>query len=392
MYVIHVRALLLLMVHAVAVVGLLLLRRIRLRHAAATAVGAGLLVLVHPVLKSLLHGKVITGGTEPEDRMTAAFTTIDGILRTVSGATGQIWYVSAGTWGLGAVGLAWMVYRLVHDRRQLLHREYRWQPTLVLTVCLVATLMVAVITTAALPDDGKVNNQIYPGYIIFLAPVWVMVGLASLRQASKRIVAGTTAIALALMVVSWFVVESYSRPYGPIGLPGLFSPIDAPELLFLVGDWRVVHLARVTLITLGIVLLIGGVFAFRRFPQLAVALVLGVVVVNVFALQASTEQMVLIAHEHKGPQLVRDGGVRPGDVVAVDVRLAVRFDHQREVYWSPLVNVDLSREDPPSNVDEVVGPWYTGDPKRDWNGAAKGWKFVTGSQTLTWALWRRAGT
>ena len=75
---------------------------------------------------------------------------------------------------------------------------------------------------------------------------------------------------------------------------------------------------------------------------------------NVFALQASTEQMVLIARSHNGPQLVRDAGVRPGEVVAVDVSLAVRFNHQREVYWRPLVNIDLSSDKPPANVDVVV--------------------------------------
>jgi hypothetical protein len=390
MYVIHVRALLLLAVHGVVVVGLLLLRRTRLRYAAASALGAGLMMLVHPVLKALLHGKVITGGTEPEDRMTAAFTTVDGILRTVSDATGQLWYVSAGTWGLGAIGLVWTGYRLIKDRRQLLNRDYQWQPTLVLTMCLVSTLLVAVITSAALPDDGKVNNVIYPGYIIFLAPIWVMVGLASLRRAPGRVVAGTTVATLGLVAVSWFVVESYSRPHGPIGAPGLFSPIDAPELLFLGGDWKVVHLAKVTAITLGLVLAIGIVFALRRFPRLAALVVIGALVVNVLALQRSTEEMVSIAHIQDGPRLVHDGGVRPGDVVAEEQSLAVRFNHQREVYWAPLVILDLSRENPPSNVNEVVGPWYTGDPKRDWDGSRYGWVFVTGTPNLTWALWRRA--
>jgi hypothetical protein len=60
------------------------------------------------------------------------------------------------------------------------------------------------------------------------------------------------------------------------------------------------------------------------------------------------------------------------------------------VYWRPLVNIDLSSDNPPASVDVVVGPWYTGDPKRDWDGTTEGWEFVAGSRALTWALWRRA--
>jgi hypothetical protein len=280
----------------------------------------------------------------------------------------------------------WMGYRLIRAR------DFPWQSTVVLAACLVSTVAVALITAAALPEDGKVNNHIYPGYIIFLAPVWVMVGLAGLRRAPWRVAAGTTGTAVALALVSWFVVESYTRPIRPIGKPHVFSPIDAPEVLFLVGDWNVVHLARVTAITVGLIIVVGAALMLRRLPQLAVLVLLGAVAVNVSAQRAATEQMALIAREQDGPRLVRDAHVRPGAAVACDVRLVVRFNHQREVYWRPLVDVDLSRADPPAEVDVVVGPWYTGNPRMDWDGAAHGWQFVTGDRLLTWALWRRPGT
>jgi hypothetical protein len=89
---------------------------------------------------------------------------------------------------------------------------------------------------------------------------------------------------------------------------------------------------------------------------------------------------------------VRDGGVRPGELVALDTRLVVRFNHQREVYWAPLVDVNLAQAPPPANVNLVVSFWHTGDPARDWDGSKQGWNLVVVSPRLTWALWRRAGT
>jgi hypothetical protein len=151
-----------------------------------------------------------------------------------------------------------------------------------------------------------------------------------------------------------------------------------------------VHLARVTAIALALVVAVGAAFALRRFKVLAVAVVLAVVVVNVFALQASTRQMVKIAHSQDGPQLVRDAGVKPGDVVAIDRSLAVLFNHQREVYWAPLVTLDLRNDTIPSNVDYVVGPWFTGSTQRNWDGRSEGWEFVAGGHGLTWGIWRRA--
>ena len=76
--------------------------------------------------------------------------------------------------------------------------------------------------------------------------------------------------------------------------------------------------------------------------------------------------------------------------MACDPRLLVRYSHQREVYWRPLIEVDLGRTAPPSNVDVVIAPWSTEDPALDRDGAAHGWRFVIGHPKRTWALWRCA--
>jgi hypothetical protein len=385
MYVIHIRALLLLGVHALVAVGLLVARRVRPADVLASGVCAAVAMSLHAVLKAMLKGKVITGGTEPENRMVEAFTTVDGILRTVSDGTGQIWYLCVGTWGLAAIGLVVTGYRLAR------RRDLTWPTGVVLASCLASTLLIALITSAALPADGKVNNHVYPGYIIFVAPVWVMTALAALRGAGWRVVTAAGAGAAGLILVAWFVVDSYTRPLRPLGRPQVFSAIDAPEVLFLAGDWEMIHLAQVTLVALGMVAVVVALMAVRRPALPAVLMLVAATAVNVVAMKEANSRMEALATAQyaTGPQLVRQAGIRPGEVVVCDTHVLARFNHQREVYWRPMPLIDLRYESPPSDADVVVSPWRTGDPELDWDGAAHDWNQLAGDPIGHWALWRR---
>jgi hypothetical protein len=392
MYVVHVRALLLLGVHVLVAVGLLVARRVRLTELAASAVGVAATFVLHPILKGVLAGQVITGGTEPGNRVLSAFTTVDGILRTVSDATGQIWYLCVGTWGLVALGLAVAGYRLVKLR------DYPWPTAVIVGVCMVSTLAIAVITSAALPDDNKINNHFYPGYIIFLAPVWAMVGLAALRGAGWRTVSATGAGAVALIGGAWFVVASYTRTLRPLGVPAngisptpkVFSQVDAPEVLFLAGDWNQVHLARATALALAMLVVAAGLLLPRRFAAAAVVALLAATAVNVLSMGTITREMATIAEAWSGPQLVRDAEVRPGELVVCDEHVLARFNHQREVYWRSLPLVDLEHTPPPADASVVIAPWHTGDPALDWNGTAHGFRRLVTDERIQWAAWRRA--
>jgi hypothetical protein len=387
MYVVHVRALLLLVVHAAVALGLVVFRRARLVELLASAAGAGVTMLLNPILVNALRGKVVTGGSEPEDRMVSAFTTVDGILRTVSDGAGQIWYLAVATWGLAAIGLVLVGYRLAT------RRDLPWATAVVLAATLASTVFIAVVTSAALPDDGKVNNHFYPGYIIFLAPVWVMAGLAGLRDAGWRLAAVTGARAAALVGVCWFLVASYTRTLRPLGAPKVFSQIDAPEVLFLGGRWDLVRLAPVTAVAVAAIALTVGLFlAARRYPLLAVLVVAGATLVNVVALQAANTKMADISRSWyvTGPQLVRDAGVRPGELVVCDGHVLNRYNMQREVYWRPMPMIDLRYEAIPPDTAVVVALWKSDWPEFDWDGSATGWRVVAEDPTWHYRIWRRS--
>jgi len=385
MYVVHVRVLLLLSVYAVAVLGLLVARRVKLREAAVSALATGLALTLHPLLKGILAGRVITGGTEPETRMMSAFTTVDGFLRTVSDAFGQLWYLCVGTWGLAAVGLVLTGYQLAR------RNDRDWSRAVTLAATLASTLLIAVVTSAALPDEGKVNDHFYPGYIIFLAPVWVMVALAELRRLGWRATVAACAGGGALTAVLWFVVELYTRPLRPLGRPKVFSQIDAPEVLFLVGDWDQVHLARVTATVLGMIVVVAALMATRRAAVPAVLALVAVVAFNAVAMTVITGEMHAIsaAQYATGPELVRDAGIRPGEKIVSDLHELGRYNHQREVYWRPLLMIDLRSDPIPADATVVISCWRTGDPALDWDGEAHGWHLIGDDPVWHWAAWRR---
>jgi hypothetical protein len=274
-------------------------------------------------------------------------------------------------------------YRLV--KRQ----DYEWPTAVVLAASIASTLLIAVITSAALPDDGKINNHFYPGYVIFFAPVWVMVGLTALRGAGWRAVAAAGAGAAALTATTWFVVESYTRPLRPLGKPKVYSQIDAPEPMFLAGDWDVMHLARVTVLVLGMLAVAVALLMVRRFATPAVLALAAAVAVNVVAMQGITKEMTGIAAAWANPQLIRDAGVRPGELVVCDGHVLARFNHQREVYWRTMPMIDLTREPPPPDATIVISPWRTGDPALDWDGSAHGFHWLAGDGFIHWAAWRR---
>ncbi len=385
MYVVHVRALLLLPLHVLIALGLLFFRRTTWIAAAASGGVLAALMALHPLLKAALAGKMTTGGIEPDNRMLTAFTTVDGVLRTVSDATGQIWYLTIATWGLAGIGLIYTVHLLSKIRAVPPSPQ-----AIILGTTLLATVVIAVVTSAALPDDGKANNHAFPGYIIFLAPVWAMIAFAALRQTTKRIV-GVTAGAATLLMVACFIVESYSRPRPST----LFAPIDAPEPSFLSNDWSRLRYAFVTAVILGaLILTLALSIAGRRFVFLAPAVIAAAIVVSVVAAQDANRMMAGIAgwEYATGPKLVSEAGVRPGEVVVSGAQFGVWANHQREIYWMAVRPFDPRvTPEPPADATIVIAELNTGWGV-DWDGSKYGWQQIGVDRGRGWAVWRRPGS
>ena len=90
-----------------------------------------------------------------------------------------------------------------------------------------------------------------------------------------------------------------------------------------------------------------------------------------------------------GPELVRDAGIRPGEKIVSDLHELGRYNHQREVYWRPLLMIDLRSDPIPADATVVISCWRTGDPALDWDGEAHGWHLIGDDPVWHWAAWRR---
>lgn len=371
MYVVHVRALLLLPAAAVIIGVALLRRRITMATSAVSVAAMFAVMTLHPVLKSALAGKVVTGGTEPENRMLEAIFSTAGLVRVLSDGAGQIWYLIVATWSLAAIGLIFTGYQAVRSRLK--------PPTdLIMVSLLASTLLIAIVTAAALPDDGKINNHLYPGYLIFLAPIWLVAGFAALLKTARQTLTVGFAAAGAT-VLAWFVVELNLQRRAD----EWFTPIDAPELSFLANDWTELHPSWVTRITLAFLIAIVMLAWLReRWPMAAVPILAGLVVINVLAVQAASVKMGEFAQqEHAAsPRLVRDLGVVPGEAVASSTAGTPWYNHQREVYWAEVYRFDALKQGPPAQAQVVIV--HSG-----WSSA--GWGWVGGDPAHGWAVWRR---
>jgi hypothetical protein len=127
----------------------------------------------------------------------------------------------------------------------------------------------------------------------------------------------------------------------------------------------------------------------RRPAVLAVVALSAAFVLNAVSMHRINQEMTNIADVWAGPQLVRDAGVRPGELVVCDGHVLARFNHQREVYWRSMPIIDVLADPIPADATIVVAPWQTGDPGQDWDGTAQGWRRLAEDPVLHWAVWRR---
>ncbi len=317
-------------------------------------------------------------------------------------AGGQLWYLMISTWGLAAIGLLVGCGRLVAGRwgpaGPWIHRAGGRSDaaTPVLGGALLATVGIALASAAALPPDGRSTYHVYPRYIAFLAPFWLIVGAAAvLRQVSQarataRRNLGYALIlaALAVALMGGLAVLVLVRFRAQLGHEW-FLPFDAPESSWLSGRWTRPGLLRAS--AAAGALLLGAVLLLRSRRGIALA-VAGLLLVNVLALHAVTarisEPMVVGQYAHS-PTLA-ELGVRPGDRVYASVRLPwwVPYNAAREVTWAPLEQFDSELCNPPPDATVAIAP-SDNRGSYDWDGARWGWYRIGGSPTNRWSAWRR---
>jgi hypothetical protein len=395
-YVVHVRGTMVVIAHVLLAVALVLLRRTGWRLALASVVTAGVVTQVDPVLKLLTGNSIINGGRSPKSQTIDAVTTLHGAWRVFAGADGQLWYLSVATLGIGGVGLIASVLPLLN--RTALRAELADGATgarrIIITTVLATTLFIAVGSSAALPpSDLRVNYLAYPRYIHLLFPMWLLIGLLALRaesSARRLLRLGVATAGFTLLSAILVLLRALAAPNS------YFLNFDAPEISFLGWRWDHIGLLRPTAIAMA---LFAGILVLMHRPRrgLPVALA-GFAAIQLatmpFVVDRVTMPMEDTQYVADTPRLVRDGYVRPGDVVAFARRQEVfywQFNHAREVYWNKLLVFDQDNAPVPAQATVVVAPWHPAEDVKvtHWDGREYGFHLVVVDQDHRWALWRR---
>ena len=392
-YVMHVRGIMVVLAHFVVIALFLLLRRVSWPQAVVTVLLVCAGGALDSALKATLHDKIITLGSSPGSKAASALTTLHGLALTTSRIFGQVWYLSFGTWGLGAVALAaflmsmWPLWPL-REVRQRPSDRVEGTRTLMMVTTFVTTALVALSSSMSLPTyDHRINYFAYPRYIHFLFPIWMLAGIFALRGASRKrvmtLAIGAGTLALGSAAVTYASVRT-SKAFR-------FLAFDVPETSFLSWKWDAIQIAKPTV--LGLVIAAAVLVALPR-RRTAAAAMAAVVVLQMACMFVSVEKiskpMVVNQYLSSTPRLVRDAHLHPGDLVAESVNTPwyLRFNHMREVTWSRLLMFDNLKENPPAAANIVIAPYGSVKPKDDWRPGPE-FQLVAVDQTNRWAVWRR---
>ncbi|WP_051467003.1 hypothetical protein [Actinomadura oligospora] len=306
-----------------------------------------------------------------QERLTGA----SGQAWSLSGMSGQIWYLVVGTWGLAGIGL-------VATFAALARKETR----LMAGVLLTTTFGVAYASEAALPDEHRVGNFAYGRYLAMLALVYVLIALAVLTRASARNAVRASLAGFLIAAEAGATVLLYA---GARLRTHQFIGFDFPETNFLTQDRTQFRLVLATLIATGLlaVLVASRLFGGAR----TVALVL---------LAVNTAAMVHIMGDGKRvfpPPPLPAASERGGVVADRSLNWVARTKLTNPVWWTRIGWIDAAHQAPGPGVCTVVVPPGTDGtpPEQTWPRHPAGWLTRTGGAgTARWVAWYdpRCGT
>jgi len=397
----HVRGLVMLVV-LVAVVLIGLWRKwIPFKVALATGAATAIVFVIGYAINQWLEKRLFpTGAITVDNRVFTRLTTRHGIFRVLADGAGQIWHLCTSTYGLAALGLAAVLV-------MLLRREGPRPTRIVLGAALFMNIGIALATAAGIPDEGRVNNHVYGRYVAMFAGVWSLVAVVALARASWRrsalLVGLGSAIILSTVGLVWVYAHVKMRHEG-------YVSFDAPELGFLSGDFKHLHLKLMTAYGIGFMVLFAlcltGWRAARAWDPSAARLrrwwafaaMAGTLVLNLVAMVSITNNISAAwdnQQYHPGAaELLRDAHITVGASVAQAENLPwlINQRQQREVYWTALIPFDSTKGAPPDDPEYVIAT--TGNhAKTDWNGKRYGYvaefKYKETS-TVTWVVWQRS--
>jgi hypothetical protein len=319
-------------------------------------------------------------------------------------AAGQMWRFVLDGWGVAGIGLVAAV-------AFVLRRGGRTDLKVMAAVCVVVTLAIAVTAPAALPPDQS-ETWASGRYLDCMVVAFFVAGAAVLLRADRRRILAYAAWVVPPTLLAGIAVFAYAG--GSVPTAGFGAAFAFAEPAVLTQNWTQANVFLATAV--GLLLLaacVGVVFAADRWGGLwggrwgglwgergraAVLGLLGVVsLVAVVQMTGTIAQGNLTAQEANTTGLVTAGGLRPGQVLAVDEGIHAQgvsweswMPQAFEVWWTPLEFFNPAKGPPPANATVVEAEWLPGQPAQaSWPQAPPGWRIVASDQAAGWVAWRR---
>ncbi|GAA3225374.1 hypothetical protein [Actinocorallia longicatena] len=319
----------------------------------------GVLGLVY-VLGALLNRYIVSeiypdGPRSLGDLLVQRMTSVDGLIRSGSGASGQIWYLGVSTWGLAAIGIAAAVAVIFMPSRPR-------QERLLAAVMIATTVGLAVASCAALPVEHRVGNYAYGRYLSFFAIPYSLAGMVVLVRAGigKVFLAGVGGILL--IAGGYFAVYSYA---GDLLTTDQFYAADFPEMSFLTGDWNALHMRDASITGAALAGIATGLALFLRAPERwigqakSTAVGASVLAVAILAIDGAAAQAITVKGTrewNKYADTLSRPPVKSGEIVALDSRFTWEVPYQTmlRVWWTELPRFDPTTTAPPAEACAVL--------------------------------------
>ncbi|MEY9843789.1 4-amino-4-deoxy-L-arabinose transferase-like glycosyltransferase [Streptacidiphilus sp. BW17] len=304
--------------------------------------------------------------------------------RSTGRVLGQIWYLVTSTWGIGGLGA--VVCAAVAARRRATPADRAVSAVLLITVVLVAGA-----AATALPEDHRLDDNVYARYLSIFAPALFVVGMAALYRLGRMALLRYAAATLALIGVCGggvFLLAATRLRHDLFVLWGL------PDSSFLAGDDHAFHLARTTIAAVVVfALCVAGtcLLGRRRGLRSAVVLLAG------FALVATTVITAEVSEPQQAPRwlttgFLRAAGLHSDDRVAMSYSLpwVLKCEQPFELYQERMWIVDFARAPIPPTADVAVLPTRRGAPATaSWPRAPHGWHVAKANPAQGFVVWRR---
>ncbi|MFG2818812.1 hypothetical protein ACGFX4_05230 [Kitasatospora sp. NPDC048365] len=322
-----------------------------------------------------------TVGTQAID----AFTNPKLITRTLARALGQIWYLTVSTWGMAGLAIAVCLVGLFSSR---IPRASR----VVGAVMIALMCGVALASSAALPDDGRIDNWVYARYLALLVPAMFVTGAAVLTRLSRRRVGYLFLAALGVAVFCYVAVTHYAswRLHKQV-----FIGWALPDTSFLTANWGGLQMARATAAAFAL-LLVAYLFRITAGRKGMWAVAVSLVLLAGFATATITER-VSYPHSNwrksEATGFTKEAGIKRGDnlVIAWDMEWGLRMAQTYEILQGRVWYRDPRWQPLPAEATVIVTPRAEeGKPAESyWPDRPKEWYVAKESKKNGWIIWRK---